>query len=57
MSIKDLKNETVKNPFIDSVYNNKFSDIKDAAEKTVARKIHERVKIKQEEILSKVIGK
>ena len=50
-------NEEVKNPFIDAMYNNNLSKVKEAAEKAVADKIMTRIQEKKEEILNKAQGK
>lgn len=57
------KNETneetnfVSNPLIDAVHNEKWSKLKEVTEKTVADKIHARIKAKQQDLLDKVIEK
>jgi len=54
---KENENEEVKNPFIDNAYKGNWKVLKDVAEKTIADKVHTRIKNRKEEIMDEITGR
>ena len=51
-----MSKEEIKNPIIDAVYNERWSDLKPEIEKKTAKIIYDKIKKSQDEYLNKVRG-